>query len=601
MQVIYPFAENPELRYDFPNVLTVIILYVFMSSSSTSSDLAVLKFIRILIGLVLTGLGFGVLMAFITNGFVMGVGAIASQRDQWDIMTLDVSGMSLSLTPLIAMLIAAVGIIFIRRIFSIKRWHGPADSIYAAHRTDNELDIKAGLGSTLAAFVSASGGASVGQYGPLVHFGATIGSLMRQITGGMLTTDIFIGCGVAGAIAAGFNAPIAGVVFAHEAILRHFSVRAVTPIAIASITSVGISKWLFGDAHAFAGVPPINIVETLPIALIAGPIFGLIAALYMMAIRRSTQLAGKSGLSPAHLVLLAAVLMGLVGMMLPQVVGLGTGVVISMLNMEFGLTLLLTILVAKTVMTALCLGFGLYGGLFSPALFVGAAAGASLQKLLATIGISVGGPVMVVCGMAAVASAVIGAPVSGVLIMLEMTMSYEYAVCAMLSVVIAALVSQQIYSHSFFDRQLLDRGIDISQGRGHLEMMEMSVRGLVSNDYVTVRPTDTKAEVITKMIDQAVSESYLLDGKQFMGKLTLHELLKREDDINLIDAADKETISIKHDASLMQAIEVASTFVGESIPVIDRDTGEMLGVLTEGDIFGIYLSTQNRITDLERS
>jgi len=207
-----------------------------MSSSSTSSDLAVLKFIRILIGLVLTGLGFGVLMAFITNGFVMGVGAIASQRDQWDIMTLDVSGMSLSLTPLIAMLIAAVGIIFIRRIFSITRWHGPADSIYAAHRTDNELDIKAGLGSTLAAFVSASGGASVGQYGPLVHFGATIGSLMRQITGGMLTTDIFIGCGVAGAIAAGFNAPIAGVVFAHEAILRHFSVRAVTSIASASIS-----------------------------------------------------------------------------------------------------------------------------------------------------------------------------------------------------------------------------------------------------------------------------------------------------------------------------------------------------------------------------
>ena len=572
-----------------------------MSSSSTSSDLAVLKFIRILIGLVLTGLGFGVLMAFITNGFVMGVGAIASQRDQWDIMTLDVSGMSLSLTPLIAMLIAAVGIIFIRRIFSITRWHGPADSIYAAHRTDNELDIKAGLGSTLAAFVSASGGASVGQYGPLVHFGATIGSLMRQITGGLLTTEIFIGCGVAGAIAAGFNAPIAGVVFAHEAILRHFSVRAVTPIAIASITSVGISKWLFGDAHAFAGVPPINIVETLPIALIAGPIFGLIAALYMMAIRRSAQLAGKSGLSPSHLVLLAAVLMGFVGMVLPQVLGLGTGVVISMLNMEFGLTLLLTILVAKTVMTALCLGFGLYGGLFSPALFVGAAAGASLQKLLTILGIYVGGPVMVVCGMAAVASAVIGAPVSGVLIMLEMTMSYEYALCAMLSVVIAALVSQHIYSHSFFDRQLLDRGIDISQGRGHLEMMEMSVRGLVSDDYVTVRPTDTKANVITKMIDHAVSESYLLDGKQFMGKLTLHELLKTGDDISLIDAADTETISIKHDASLMQAIEVASTFVGESIPVIDRDTGEMLGVLTEGDIFGLYLSTQNRITDLERS
>ena len=106
--------------------------------------------------------------------------------------------------------------------FPYYRWHGPADSIYAAHRTDNELDVRAGFGSTIAAFISASGGAPVGQYGPLVHFGATMGSFLRQMTGGVLTTDVFIGCGVAGAIAAGFNAPIAGLVFAHEAILRHF-------------------------------------------------------------------------------------------------------------------------------------------------------------------------------------------------------------------------------------------------------------------------------------------------------------------------------------------------------------------------------------------
>ncbi len=238
---------------------------------------------------------------------------------------------------------------------------------------------------------------------------------------------------------------------------------------------------------------------------------------------------------------------------------------------------------------------------FSPALFVGAAAGASIQKLLASIGIMVSGPVMVVCGMAAVASAVIGAPVSGVLIMLEMTMSYDYALAAMLSVVTAALVSHHIYGHSFFDRQLLDRGIDISQGRGHLEMMEIPVRDLVSDDYVTAHQSDSKSDVVNRMITHGVSESYLLDGSRFLGKLTLHELLQQPDDISLIEASDANAISIKHDASLMQAIEIASTFVGESIPVIDRDTGEMLGVVTEGDIFGLYLSTQNRITDLERS
>ena len=116
-----------------------------------------------------------------------------------------------------------------RQLFSIDRWHGPADSIFGAHRLDNEIDVRAGIGSTIAAFIAMGGGASVGQYGPLVHFGATTGTYIRQILGNKtIGTDVFIGCGVAAAIAAGFHAPIAGIVFAHEAVLRHFSFRALT-------------------------------------------------------------------------------------------------------------------------------------------------------------------------------------------------------------------------------------------------------------------------------------------------------------------------------------------------------------------------------------
>jgi len=555
-------------------------------------------FFALLVGV---GVLFGLMMAIVTNGFVLGVRALTAMRENMSFLDFTLGGAELSLAPLLAILLAAMAILVIRQVFGITRWHGPADSIYAAHRTDNELDVKAGIGSTLAAFVSASGGASVGQYGPLVHFGATIGSFLRQITGNRLTTDIFIGCGVAGAIAAGFNAPIAGVVFAHEAILRHFSVRAVTPIAIASITSAGISKWLFGDSHAFAGVPPISLVETLPVALLAGPVFGIIAVLYMMAIRRSAQIAGKSGRSPVTLLFFAAVVTGLVGMVLPEILGLGTGTVLDMLNLQLALTLLLIILVAKTVMTALCVGFGLFGGLFSPALFVGAAAGGSLHQLLGSIGIAVGGPVMVVCGMAAVASAVIGAPVSGILIILEMTMSYEYALATMLSVVTAALISQYLYGHSFFDRQLLDRGIDIAQGRGHLEMMELSVETIVSRDFLAARADETRDQIMPRLLAKNVSEGYVLEGQRYLGKFTLKQLIGLADGQPIGNAADTGAISIKHDASLMQAIEIASDFVGESIPVINRETGEMIGIVTEGDIFQLYLKTQHRIMDLEHS
>ena len=101
----------------------------------------------------------------------------------------------------------------------------------------------------------AAGGASVGQYGPLVHFGATMGSALRQISRRFLTTDVFIGCGVAGAIAAGFNALIAGMVFAHEAILRHFSLRAIAPIAVASISHPGFRTG-FSVPLPFLILPP---------------------------------------------------------------------------------------------------------------------------------------------------------------------------------------------------------------------------------------------------------------------------------------------------------------------------------------------------------
>ena len=196
------------------------------------------KLIQLAAGMAV-GLGFGLVMSLVSNGFVAGVLWLTSLRERQLASWLGLDPTMAAMLPLICLLVAAFLILQVRRLFGIARWHGPADSIFAAHRTDNELDIRSGFGSTIAALISAGGGASVGQYGPLVHFGATMGSAFRTLTGGRLTTDVFIGCGVAGAIAAGFNAPIAGVVFAHEAILRHFSMRAIAPIAIASISSSG--------------------------------------------------------------------------------------------------------------------------------------------------------------------------------------------------------------------------------------------------------------------------------------------------------------------------------------------------------------------------
>ncbi len=570
------------------------------NSEKAGATASLLRFIAI--GTI-TGLGFGLVMAIVSNGFVLGVKALSSLRDRQLFDLLRVGDLPISLAPIVSLLVAVAAILVVRRVFGIKRWHGPADAIHAAHRSDNELDIKSGFGSTLAAFISASGGASVGQYGPLVHFGATMGSFLRQTTGGVLSTDIFIGCGVAGAIAAGFNAPIAGIVFAHEAVLRHFSMRAIAPIAIASVSSVWFSDAFFGSAHIFdLSTVSINLGHMLPPALVAGPVFGLLAVLFMLAIRYSAGFAAKSRWSPIRLLLTASIGTGVVGMFIPEVLGLGTSALASMLDGGFDPAYLMVLLIAKLLLTALCIGFGLFGGVFSPALFVGAAAGALMGQIM--VGMMGFGSMtaLSICGMAAVASAVIGAPVAGVLIILELTMNYDFALVAMISVVASIMVTNLVFGHSFFDRQLLDRGIDVSQGRGHIEMTETPVLSVVASNFCRISPKADVRSAIQELGSVEVTEAYLIDGKdKFHGKLRLHELLSQKAGLPVLPFADSAPISIKHDASLQQAIEVASGFVGESIPVINRKEGTMVGVVTEADLFKLYLSLQHRVADLERT
>jgi CIC family chloride channel protein len=203
-----------------------------------------------------TGTGIGLSVSLVASLFVAGLHFLTNHRQSMDgnFPILQFAGGSL--VPLLWLIGAAFLLWGVRRLFGIVRWHGPADSIFGAHRLDNEIDVKAGIGSTIAAFIAMGGGASVGQYGPLVHFGATIGSYIRQVFGNkVIGIDVFIGCGVAAAIAAGFHAPIAGIVFAHEAVLRHFSFRALTPIAISSITSVWFATAIFGGDPLFRSMP----------------------------------------------------------------------------------------------------------------------------------------------------------------------------------------------------------------------------------------------------------------------------------------------------------------------------------------------------------
>ena len=499
--------------------------------------------------------------------------------------------------------VAALIVHQVKKLNTGKPFQGIADSIFYAHRPDNEADIKSGILSTLAAFISAGGGASVGQYGPLVHFGSTIGSWLKEKLPFKLSLDLYIGGGVAAAISSGFGAPLAGMVFAHEAIMRHYSHKAVLSIAIASCVAFGLSTAVWGESLIF----PISQVEfdfltILYVSFIAGPLFGLVAIIFMNSMIFFNKLSVKFLSNVFLRYAIAIIALSAIGHFVPEVMGLGTGTVLGAVSGEYVLYFALIILIGKIVATSVSLGFGFFGGVFSPALLVGASTGAVVAELFVVVGfLEKFEPALVVSGMAAVTGAVIGAPLCMVVIVMELTSSYIYALASLVGLTLSVSLSHILFGASYFDRQLGTRGIDISTGRSGMFLMEKRASDFASLDYIQLHCEDVVRDASRLMSEQNKNEVIVLDATgQFYGKIELHALIGKPASSKIEKFVDTNCVTIKHDASLQQAMEAAANFVGEAIPIINRETNQVISVITEGAIFDAYLKVQDTVIDMEK-
>ena len=535
----------------------------------------------------------GVVVAIVANYFVSFAQLAIQARNDFTGFSINIAGTDRSLVPIIGMLLAACLVVVVRRIFGITKWSGPADSIFAAQQSKERLDVRLGIGSTLAALINASGGASVGQYGPLVHFGATVSEIIVRFSKIELDRDIFIACGVAAAISAGFNAPIAGVLFAHEAILRRFSVGAIAPISVAAIVASAFNQRFFSSDLSYA-VPEVSneLIQLLPLLLVSGIVCSLIAILYMYAIRKTQSMGANSKYSFNQLLFFSAIVCGAIGTFIPEALGLGLDEINQIINQEFSLSFLFALLAVKILLTALCLGLGFYGGVFGPALFVGAATGGILAFATSVFGLPTDmAYVIIVASLAAVGSAVIGAPLTVVMIVIELTGSYQYGLGALLTVILCSLFTFRFFGLSYFDRQLMDRSVDLRKGREFLALSQTLVSEVKGSDYLSFGAETKPEEVLTAMKEKLCTEAYICDDNQtLIGKVTIHSITGIE---NLSEGIDKEPIVIPSSSNLNQARSIASDFVGESIPVTEE--GKLVGALTEGDIFTQVLELEDKI------
>ncbi len=539
----------------------------------------------------------GILVAITAHYFVEGARYLLSLRDV-KVLTLNLGENNYSVVPIVFMLISAGLIILVRKTLGVTKWSGPADSIYALHQPKVGVDVRIGLGSTIAAFISAGGGASVGQYGPLVHFGATLATIISKLSGKFIRKDVLIACGAAAAISSGFGAPIAGIIFAHEALLRRFSIGGLAPISVASIVAAATNRYLF-DSNLTFQVPSsdLDLVAVLPFVIIFAPICSGIAIFYMVSLRSCQKVAASGKYRFNTLIFTTAIVVGSIGVFVPEVLGLGNYEINQMLSANYELSFLLLLMIIKIFVTALCIGFGFFGGVFGPALFVGAALGGVLAGLLMQVGFSSDyGTIIALATLAAVGSSVIGAPLTAVLIVLELTGSYQYALMALLSVTLCSTLTYKLFGLSFFDRQLLDRGIDLSRGREYTQMTQISVSEIEFSEHLTFKPGTEGQKILNVMTEKQMTEAYIVDDEQLLlGKINILSLVEDRD--NYMDRIEKNPVTLSADNALTEAIEIASNFVGESIPILEGE--RLVGAITEGDLFTKVLALEDDLRNEE--
>jgi CIC family chloride channel protein len=332
---------------------------------------------------------------------------------------------------------------------------GPAYLIDAARR-DVDPSLRAGFVSTLVAFSSLSGGASVGVFGPLVHLGGCLATLIRRIWQSLVGTHwavlpraVLHGAGAAAAISAVFSAPLGGVIFGHESVTGRFD-RSTTGAMLASaFASYWISHQVLGVKPLFATtvVPSLSAVNLL-VAACLGVAAGLLSTLYIVWTRGMPAWAAASGIPRRWQPLVPALMLFAVSPWLPHLLGSGTGAIGLAMAGKLAPTLLLVLLLAKLVATPVCLGFGLSGGVFGPALFLGAMLGALVEVILPGEGAST----FAVLGAASCVASAVGAPISAVVIVFELTGSYPWAVLSMISVLASSQIARVLAGGSLFDR-----------------------------------------------------------------------------------------------------------------------------------------------------
>jgi CIC family chloride channel protein len=453
---------------------------------------------------------------------------------------------------------------------------------------------------SLASAVCISTGGSVGREGPIVQIGSAIGSVLGQymkVSADRMRT--LVGCGAAAGIAATFNAPIAGSMFALEVILGDFGLATFSPIVISAVVATAVSRHFLGNMPAFI-VPAYELVSVweFPLYLFLGIFCAIVGVTFTKTLYRIEDLFEEIKFPEYLKAVIGGLILGVGSLVFPQILGVGYGAIDLALMQKMAWWLMLVLVMVKILATAITIGSGGSGGIFAPSLFLGAMAGGFFGAMVHSLfpGVTAHPGAYSIVGMGAVVSATTHGPLAAILILFEMTGDYKIILPLMLSCIIGTIASGQLLRDSIYTLKLARRGVDLKEGKEVNVLKSMFVKDVMNANVETI----PEAMPLEKMADQISKSKFnsfpvLNDHNQLIGILSFNdysEAIFDEDLKDLVvakDLATTELVTVSLNDNLYTALEKISSKDFAVLPVVAaEDPTRLRGVVSRRDIIGAY-------------
>lgn len=481
--------------------------------------------------------------------------------------------------------------------------YGVPEVIKAVALRDGKIPGRITMAKTIASVVTIGSGASAGRAGPIVQIGAALASRLGQWLGmSRRRLRTLVGCGAAAGIAATFNAPIAGAIFAVEVILGDFGTAQVGPIVISSVLATVVARGLRGNQTVFAAPESAfaSAWELIPYILL-GLLCGLVSFAYIRINQATDDFFDHRTRLPLWLrPALGGLLVGLLALKLPQIMGDGHWLANYAFAGRFPVPILFALVLAKIVATALTLGSGGSGGVFAPALAIGALLGAGLGGLAEPwLGDHFGGGAAYsLVGMAGLLSGSMLAPITAILMVFEITSNYEIILPVMLVSILSTVLTMKLNGNlSIYTHKLARQGVQLFRGRSPDLLLGRPVRPHMRPVPETIRPGASAQTLMDRLLSAPSSQLYVVDpAGTLLGAVTLADarriLLSPPSLLDVLRAEDamRRDIPVVAPAdSLSSALAKFATTHLQELPVVQSPADRRLaGTLAYPDVLAAY-------------